>query len=222
MNKKKILPVLLGGLLGCLLMGLVDGIWKPGYFLKSACKLAVFGGIPFLYGHFSHEFKARSIMKWQKNTAGLGAVLGLGVYVLILCAYYLVSDFWDFSAVVPALSKNNGVDKSNFLYVSLYISFVNSFLEEFFFRGFLFLILKKYMGRGGSYSISAVLFSLYHVAFMIGWFPFWQTAFLVAALVIAGLLFNLLDDKQESLYPSWLFHMFANFAINTIGFILLK
>jgi membrane protease YdiL (CAAX protease family) len=39
-------------------------------------------------------------------------------------------------------------------------------------------------------------------------------------LFVAGMLFNFLDFKSESIYPSWLTHMFTNFAINTVGFIL--
>jgi hypothetical protein len=33
-------------------------------------------------------------------------------------------------------------------------------------------------------------------------------------------IFNILNEKSENIYASWLSHMFANFAINTIGFIL--
>ena len=41
-------------------------------------------------------------------------------------------------------------------------------------------------------------------------------------LVIGGMIFNWLNEKLDTIYCSWLTHMFANFAINTIGFILLK
>lgn len=41
-------------------------------------------------------------------------------------------------------------------------------------------------------------------------------------LAIGGMIFNWLNEKLDTIYCSWLTHMFANFAINTIGFMLLK
>lgn len=35
-----------------------------------------------------------------------------------------------------------------------------------------------------------------------------------------GLFLNYVDEKSQTLYNSYFMHMFANFAINTIGFIL--
>ena len=39
-------------------------------------------------------------------------------------------------------------------------------------------------------------------------------------LFAGGLIFNWFDEKFGNIYMSWLVHMFANFATNTIGFIL--
>lgn len=55
---------------------------------------------------------------------------------------------------------------------------------------------------------------------MIGWFDITVFVLTLSALFIGGLIFNYLNEKFESIYISWLIHMFANFAINTIGFIL--
>ena len=44
----------------------------------------------------------------------------------------------------------------------------------------------------------------------------------MAGLVIGGMIFNWLNEKLNTNYCSWLTHMFANFAINTIGIMLLK
>ena len=67
---------------------------------------------------------------------------------------------------------------------------------------------------------SAAAFALYHTAMMIGWFP--PAVFLLAllGLTVGGLLFNRLNRTDGSIWTSWLVHMFANFAINTVGFLL--
>ena len=91
-------------------------------------------------------------------------------------------------------------------------------LEEFFFRGFAFLALSKRI-KGASL-FSAVAFSLYHTAMMLGWFPPLLFALALIGLTIGGMLFNWLDKTNGTIYTGWLVHMFANFAINTVGAIL--
>ena len=44
---------------------------------------------------------------------------------------------------------------------------------------------------------------------------------MLAALFGCGLFFDLLDTKRELIWVSWLVHLFANLAINTIGMKLL-
>ena len=95
-------------------------------------------------------------------------------------------------------------------------------MEEFFFRRFVFTNLKQHSGRKLAYIFSAAAFSLYHVAMMIGWFSPALFLLVMVGLVIGGMIFNWLNEKLDTIYCSWLTHMFANFAINTIGFMLLK
>ena len=131
-----------------------------------------------------------------------------------------LKDIFDFSAITTSLTNNIGVTKDNFIYVSLYISFVNSLLEEFFFRGFSFITLKEYTSRKFAYIFSSLAFALYHIAMMIGWFDVPVILISLAGLFAGGMIFNRFDEKNENIYLSWLIHMFANFATNTIGFIL--
>ena len=73
------------------------------------------------------------------------------------------------------------------------------------------------MTRWKAYVISAFGFSIYHVAILSNWFN--PLLFIVAliGLFVGGVIFNWLDEKTENIYNSWLVHMFANFAINTVG-----
>ena len=57
---------------------------------------------------------------------------------------------------------------------------------------------------------------------MIGWFNLWLYTLVLAGLAVGGVIFNYLNEKLGCIYASWLTHMFANFAINTIGFLLLN
>lgn len=220
MKKRQTIRVLLTALVCCAVMALVDGVIHPPYAVKSAVKLILFLGLPWLLTHASGGIPFKTIFRFRKRGFGVALGLGLGLYALILGVYFLLARFVDFSGIVENLSQNAGVNKGNFLFVSLYISFVNSLLEEFFFRGFVFLNLKP-AGRSLAYSFSAGLFALYHVAMMTGWFSPGIYLLAILGLAAGGTIFNLLNEKLGTIYVSWLTHMFANFAINTIGFLLM-
>ncbi len=205
----------------CGIMLVVDGIWQPGYFIKSMIKIALFLLIPLLASRLTPELRLKTLLRPKKEGLGLALGLGLGVYGLIVGGYFVLRNFIDFSGIAGNLAASTGVTRENFLLVSLYISFANSLLEEFFFRGFCFWGLKNSIGKGFAYGFSAVAFSLYHTAMMFGWFAWWIFALALVGLFVGGCIFNWLNEKQQTIYTSWLTHMFANFAINTIGFILL-
>ena len=221
-TKTRLWGVLILGLVCCGIMALVDGLWQPGYAVKSAVKLAVFGLLPLVFTKLWGLISLKELFVFRKKGFFTALALGLGIYGLILGGYFLLRNVFDFSQVAGSLTENAGVTKENFLYVSLYISFANSLLEEFFFRGFLFRNLKDHSTSPMAYGISAVLFAAYHIAMMIGWFGFGLNALILLGLAVGGLIFNWLNEKLSCIYASWLTHMFANFAINTIGFLLLN
>ena len=69
-------------------------------------------------------------------------------------------------------------------------------------------------------SSSVTVFSQFSFM-MTGWFSPWLFGLVLVGLTVGGIVFNLLNRWTGTIYCSWLVHMFANFAINTIGFILL-
>lgn len=215
------LHVLLITVLACAVMALVDGVIQPPYALKSGIKLFLFLGLPLLLSLCCRDIAYGSLFRFQKQGFLIALLLGVGIYGLILGAYFVVANWFDFSGIVGQLSQNAGVTKDNFLFVSLYISFVNSLLEEFFFRGFVFTNLKRLHSRRFAYHFSAAAFALYHVAMMVGWFSPILFLLVMTGLAVGGMIFNYMNERLNTIYCSWLTHMFANFAINTIGFLLM-
>ena len=222
MKKRSVILIFAVTIICCAAMALVDGVFRPGYAVKSVIKIAMFMLVPLIASRIDRGVMYLPLLCPKKKGLLSAIALGVGIYVVILDGYFLVSPFFDFSQIAGALTTNAGVTKENFLYVSLYISFANSFLEEFFFRGFIFTNLKQLSSKKLAYIFSATAFSLYHVAMMIGWFSPMLFLLVMVGLAAGGMIFNWLNEKLDTIYCSWLTHMFANFAINTIGFMLLK
>lgn len=204
----------------CIIMAWVDAILSPNYAIKSAIKIILFLMIPIGYSFIDRNISFRSLFVFDWKTMRISLLLGLGVYVFIIGIYFLIGPYFDFSNVTVTLENSIGVNKTNFVFVALYISFINSLLEEYFFRGFAFLTLKKLTSRKLAYFFSASAFAVYHIAIMTSWFTPFLFTLLIVGLFISGILFNWLNERSGNIYPSWIVHMSANFAINTIGFML--
>lgn len=204
----------------CILMAVIDGVFKADYYIKSAIKIILFLILPIVYSFYDKDLKIKDMFIPEKKGMTMSWGLCILIYLIILGGYLLLKDVFDFSYITGALTENVGVTGTNFVFVSLYISFINSLLEEFFFRGFAFINLKRITSRRFAYLFSAFVFAAYHIAMMIGWFKLNIFIIVMAGLFAGGLIFNYLNERSGTIYPSWLVHMFANFAINTIGFML--
>lgn len=218
--RHKHIAIMIAAAICCGVMAYVDGVLQPGYAAKSGIKIMMFALVPAVMTFASKMVSVKEIFRFRKRGFGAALGLGIGIYALILGGWAIVRNWVDFSGIADSLTSTAGVTKENFLYVSLYISFVNSLLEEFFFRGFVYRNLAE--RTRFAYIFSAAAFSLYHMAMMIGWFHPALLVLVLAGLFLGGLIFNWLNEKLGCIYASWLTHMFANFAINTIGFILLN
>ena len=156
----------------------------------------------------------------KKKDLIISLLLGSAVFFVIFFAFLALSRFIDFSGILESLTTGMDITADNFLIVATYIAFVNSLLEEFFFRGYAFILLKEKMNRKFAYIFSAGLFAFYHAGMTSGWFNIGLYILMMVGLFVGGCIFNYLNEKCENIYPSWLVHMFANFAINTIGCIM--
>lgn len=208
-------------LLCCLVMALTDGIWKPPYAVKSAVKILLFLCIPLVFS-VSRGLSPAALFRPEKKAILTGLILGAATFAVILSGYFLLRSYIDFSFIPGSLMENGGISAYNFLYVALYITFCNSLLEEFFFRGFAYLTLRKVTSPLFASLFSAAAFAFYHGGMLDGWFsPLLYVGTLVA-LFACGLFFNYLNTRSRRIWTTWLTHMGANIAINTVGMILLK
>lgn len=203
--KSRTYSILLAVTLVCAVMALVETVIQPGYLIKSAIKLALFLGTVL-------AFRPQRLLSREGLRTGLW--LGAGIYILLLIAFFLFRPFIDLDSIAAGLLGKEGVDRENFLWVALYISLVNSFLEELLFRGLAYLELRQHTRFAGVFSAGA--FALYHIGILDGWFSPWIYALCMTGLFVGGLIFNRLD-REGSILPSWLAHAAANLAINTIG-----
>ena len=220
-DKKTALNIMAIMIISIFVMFIVEYYIVPGYIIKSILKVTMFLIVPLIYIKFDKGINMLDYFKIYSRKQFISSlVLGVSTYILIVGVYFILTTYIDLSSVRELLYKSKDINKNNFFYVAVYISFLNSLLEEFFFRGFLFLSLNKTASRPIAYFISALSFGIYHIGIMADWFNVVIFLLALIALFGVGFIFNYLNEGNKNIYSSWLVHMFANFALNTIGLII--
>lgn len=196
-----------------------DLVIRPGYWMKTMVKAPIFFCVPLLFAWRYPGFRPFQLLKPNARGLKLGLVLGLGIYIAVLGFYLLANQIADLSGIRTSLEQNLGIGGDNFLLVGLYVAVCNSFLEEWFFRGFVFGVLRG-KSRFLAYGLSSFSFGLYHIAMMEGMFSPWIVAVVLVGLFVGGTIFNALNEKNQTIYASWFCHSFANFAMTTVGMLI--
>ena len=97
MKKKTVFGIIAVTLLSCAVMALVDGVIQPGYALKSVIKIALFLLIPLGFAFLDKDISIKTLFKFKTKPFLFALLLGVGIYALILGAYFAVRPFYDFS-----------------------------------------------------------------------------------------------------------------------------
>lgn len=207
-------------LAACVVLYLLEQIIAVDYASKTAAKIILFAAVPYIIYKVSgksllaEELNLKRILKQPYKTEVL---LGAASFSGILCLYLLLGGFIDFASIARELGTKAHVDPANFPFVAAYIVFGNSFLEELFFRGFVFFGLYK-QGLGKfAYIYSSALFGIYHISILGTWIG---PAFLVLAvsgLVVSGAVFDWLDARSGNIVSSWIVHIAADSAVIIVG-----
>lgn len=210
------------GMLVTLCIGIIaytDLVLQSSYIVKTMIKAPIFFFVPLVYSKFYPSYKPFNILISNLKGLKLSLILGIGIYIIIVLFYLVANSLIDLSSIKTSLETNLGINKNNFIAIALYVCFCNSFLEEWFFRGFIFTEYKK-SSRLLGYLVSSSAFGLYHIAIMDGMFSPVLLIIVLLGLFIGGCIFNYLNEKNSNLYSSWFCHLFANLAMNTVGYLI--
>ena len=221
MNNGKIRLVVFLSLFVLLVMSLIEKIVQPSYFIKSIIKLLVFSLAMFIYC-IKYKENFFKLINLKKKGLSKGLILFmLFSYFVIIVGYLLLRNHIDLNGIRESLLNKEQLNKNNFIFIFSYIIFINSFLEESFFRGFIYNVFKKEGYEKIGVLFSALIFALYHIGIMDGWFNPFVMIVGVVGLFVTGIFLQDIVKREDNLLGGYLVHAIANLAINTIGTIML-
>jgi len=223
MNKSKILIVLFVlALLPSIAQFIVQAM--NSYGIGLAIRLFIHIFIPVIAvmyltkGKLKESFLLPLRLKNKKETIKFAILGSLGAIIIILGAFFVFNGFGliDFELMKLSLAKIN-VTSLTYPFVALAIVLINPFLEEYFWRGFVFREFNKY--STGYWT--GILFAIHHTIMILSWFNWWQLIIIPVFLGIVGIGFNWAYKKTESIYAMWIVHTVADLVIVSIGFIMI-
>lgn len=217
--KKEKIGIIVVVVICCIIMAVMETIIEPAYWIKSAAKIAVFMLLPVITLKLLKVKIFDSNFALDKKDIVKLLLLGFGIYAVIIGAYFLTRNIVDYSSLVTSQMADQKVTENSFIWVALYISFCNSFLEEFLFRFVSFIKLTEFVSKKPAYVFSSVMFAVYHIAMIGSAFPPPLLILALFGLTVGGFIFDYVDSKNKNIYNSWIIHMFADLAIVTIWYI---
>ena len=195
---------------------------KVNYFISSSYKLIFFTPIFYrmyfqkkkLLESFIEGFNWRNFKKYFLSFLSIG----LGLSVIYFLGFLFLSRFIDFNQVLSKIKQFASIDAKNIVYVGIYMIIINSLIEEFFWRGFVFKEINKISNHWSVYLLTAFAFSIYHVAIIYDWISF--SLLLVAVFGLTGysIVKNIVFRMYKDLYGCWLIHAMVDTVQILIAF----
>lgn len=212
--------IIITSLIAVIVLYTVEQYLMVNYLFKTLLKIILFVAIPYIYMKYIKIQSVKhslSLKYMRKKQFSYGIIFGILCFMIIIIAYLIFKKFIDFQGILNEMQSKSKITATNFIFVGLYITFVNSFLEEYFFRGYIFLNLYEGGNKVTSYIFSSLLFSLYHLTIFKSWFDIKIMFLALFGLFSVGILFNILDTKSKNFINSWIVHILADSAIILIG-----
>ena len=208
--------IIISTLITCSLLAFIEHGIEINYLVKTGLKILLFFLAIWIYILFFKSYKFRDVISIEKITVKEWkriVILGFSSVAVVLIAYLIFLPLINLDAIKHDLTDRLGINATTYIIVGLYVTFGNSFLEEYFFRGFIFFNLPKKIG----YFYSPILFAAYHIPMIMLWFSPLIIGLCFLGLWIIGLVFHKVNERNQTIWASWMIHICADIMIILIG-----
>ncbi|MDA7906041.1 CPBP family intramembrane metalloprotease [bacterium] len=164
----------------------------------------------------------------SKHANGIGVVFGLlvviamfGIYLFLIKGTELGNQF---SILVQEKVIDMGIENYwQYIAVGIFYALCHSFLEEYYWRWFVFDLLKKFVRPEFAMIISGLGFMAHHVVLLGAFFAWSGTTYLLSiCIAIGGVFWAWQYDKTDRLMAPWLSHMIVDAGIFSLGYLIVQ
>ena len=153
---------------------------------------------------------------------------GIDVCIIMGIAWWVLSGGEQLAEMTLRVEeKVGGLGMTNvwkYALLSLFYALGHSFLEEYYWRWFVYDMLKRFVNVPLANLISSLGFMAHHVVLLsvyFGWTS-WMTWLCSAGVAIGGMYWAWLYEKSKTLLWPWVSHMVVDAGIFVLGYFLVK
>jgi membrane protease YdiL (CAAX protease family) len=167
----------------------------------------------------------------RKSKDGIGFGLVFGIIIAsataILYVYWLkpAGEFEQAAERIQNKVAGFGIDSAiAYFGMGVFYAAAHSFLEEYYWRWFVFGQLRPWVSKTSAIVISSLGFMAHHVIVLgifFGW-DNWLTYFLSFSVAVGGAVWAWLYDRSQSLLGPWLSHAVVDAGIFAVGYDIVK
>lgn len=159
------------------------------------------------------------IPRWTRAGMPAACITGTIIFIAIAVAYYAAGkDMIDVSTMLEKIEQMKLNNLWLYLAGALYWCTINSMLEEYFWRWFIFTRCEALMHRYAAVVVSGLLFTAHHVVALQVYFDWRVTAIASLGVFIGGATWSWIYLKWRNIYAAYISHVFADVIIFWIGY----
>jgi CAAX protease family protein len=180
---------------------------------------------PALYVWFTDRSHLRFSIPRERDLmlgGAVGLVVGLGalgLYWILLRDTPLMAQTGQL--VLRWLEEYQLATPAGYWTMALLMITLHAFIEEYYWRWFVFRWLHRYLPLGPAIVLSGIGFMIHHVVILSVYLPGYVWTGVVPFSVctaVGGMIWAWLYNRGQSLYPVWLSHGLVDLALMGIGF----
>ena len=158
----------------------------------------------------------------DKEGMKFGILSGLGMSLVLFLAWLIIGrDYLDYSQIKDTFSSTGLTDPLIYFGVAAYWILMNSVLEEYVFRWFIFEQFEKIKSGNIAVVFSALAFTLHHTVAMSFMFPVWINILASIGIFVGGGIWSWLYLRYRSIWVPYISHMFVDVALFAVGGLIL-
>jgi len=180
---------------------------------------------------FRHRLSFKREVREQSDqaTSKPSILLGIGFGLLVAASMAVMFQF--LIANSPAGVRLSGLVKGKidsmglnsvgmFVGMGVFYTIFHSFMEEYYWRWFVYDMSKRFYSRAVANVISSIGFAAHHVillGFFFGWDSPW-TYLISASIAVGGVAWAWMYERDQTLWSAWVSHGIVDAGIFTLGY----
>lgn len=204
-------------------MGLVAALylWSDsplGQIIYAVLKLWLLA-LPVVWVWFVDRHRLRYPRPSSRGMAE-AVMTGLVMFIVIVSADWLFGDWIDTDAMAVQIEAIGLGVPQTYLLAALYWCTVNSILEEYVWRWFVFTHCEALMPRAAAVVAAGLFFTIHHVIALAFYFDWRVTLIGAVGVFIGGATWSWLYLRWRNIYAAYVSHVFADIAVFGVGWYL--